>query len=232
MAVVYRHIRLDKNETFYIGIGKTKERAYKTTSRNSYWKNIVDRTQYSIEILFEDLSWEEAQKKEKELIELYGRKDIGTGILSNMTDGGDGLNNPSEETLVKMSQSHKGKKLTVEHKHKISENSGKKGISNFWGNHTQEAIELIRLSSTNRKHKLDSIKKMRDTKSAKPIFLIDETKTLKFGSISSCIKDFFNINQYPKNREFEKVRSGIRDVLSGRQKTYKRFSFSYVENKS
>ena len=28
MAIVYRHIRLDKNEVFYIGIGKTEKRAY------------------------------------------------------------------------------------------------------------------------------------------------------------------------------------------------------------
>ena len=29
MAVVYRHIRLDKNEPFYIGIGEKENRAYK-----------------------------------------------------------------------------------------------------------------------------------------------------------------------------------------------------------
>lgn len=30
MAVVYRHIRLDKNEPFYIGIGNEKSKAYVT----------------------------------------------------------------------------------------------------------------------------------------------------------------------------------------------------------
>ena len=29
MAIVYRHIRLDKNEVFYIGIGKTEKELMK-----------------------------------------------------------------------------------------------------------------------------------------------------------------------------------------------------------
>ena len=40
MAVVYRHIRLDKNEVFYIGIGKTERRAFRKDFRNKYWASI------------------------------------------------------------------------------------------------------------------------------------------------------------------------------------------------
>ena len=45
MAYLYRHIRLDKNEPFYIGIGGDDkgyyERAYhKISHRNKHWKNI------------------------------------------------------------------------------------------------------------------------------------------------------------------------------------------------
>lgn len=92
MAVVYRHIRLDKNEPFYIGIGQEK-RAYTTRERNEIWRRIVDKTDYEVEILFDDLTWEEAIKKEKEFISLYGRKNNNTGILANMTDGGEGSPN-------------------------------------------------------------------------------------------------------------------------------------------
>lgn len=99
MAVVYRHIRVDKNEPFYIGIGDNKKRAYSHRSRNKYWKNIAKQG-YEVEILFDDLTWEQACEKEKEFITLYGRKDLNTGTLVNLTDGGDGaLGRPMTERL-------------------------------------------------------------------------------------------------------------------------------------
>jgi len=86
---LYRHIRLDKNEVFYVGIGNSK-RAYSKYSRNPYWHNIVDKTEYEIQVLKKDLSWEDACELEKILINYYGRKDLNTGYLTNMTNGGDG----------------------------------------------------------------------------------------------------------------------------------------------
>jgi hypothetical protein len=91
MSCVYRHIRLDKNEPFYIGIGSNTYRATSKNNRNKHWKNIVSKTDYEVEILFEDLSRDKAIEKEIELIKLYGRKDLGLGTLCNMTDGGDGI---------------------------------------------------------------------------------------------------------------------------------------------
>jgi hypothetical protein len=41
-------------------------------------------------ILQEHSSEQDAFEAEKQLISFYGRKDLGTGILRNMTDGGDG----------------------------------------------------------------------------------------------------------------------------------------------
>lgn len=41
MAYLYRHIRLDKNQPFYIGISNVDDdykRAYKRSCRNKYWK--------------------------------------------------------------------------------------------------------------------------------------------------------------------------------------------------
>lgn len=88
--IVYRHIRLDKNEPFYIGIGSSERRAYDTRSRNPIWRRIVNKTDYRVEILFDDLSKEDACEKEKEFIALYGRSNLGTGTLCNLTAGGDG----------------------------------------------------------------------------------------------------------------------------------------------
>ena len=114
MAVVYRHIRLDKNEPFYIGIGKNINRAYEKSSkkRSRFWQNIVKKTDYEVEILFEDIEYDFAKEKEKEFISLYGRIDNNTGILCNMTDGGDGALNQyqSEETKIKRAKSITGEK--------------------------------------------------------------------------------------------------------------------------
>lgn len=154
---VYRHIRLDKNLPFYIGIGNKKDfgRAYefKSDKRNQYWYRIYQKTNIEVEILFEGLTKEQAVKKEKEFITLYGRVDNNTGILTNMTDGGDGVFgrittnelrekfsatkkgklNPqygkvvSQETRQKRSNSLKGQKRTLETKQKQSLASIKSG---------------------------------------------------------------------------------------------------------
>lgn len=133
MAILYRHIRIDKNEPFYIGIGKDIKRAYTKRNRNKIWKQIVNKTNYEIDILFNDLSWEDACIKEQEFIALYGRIDKNTGTLCNLTNGGDGTigyifteNHKkligeanakrviSEETKLKIKNSKKGVKLTKE----------------------------------------------------------------------------------------------------------------------
>lgn len=121
MAIVYRHIRLDKNMPFYIGIGKTEKRAYQKCFRNNIWNQIISKTNYDIEILFDNLSWEQACEKEKEFIKLYGRIDLKTGILANQTDGGDGNNNLSEEARKRISLANKGNKYGIGYKHTESE---------------------------------------------------------------------------------------------------------------
>lgn len=123
MAYVYRHIRLDKNEPFYIGIGSDfkYKRAYENRSRNDYWHKIVNKSKFIVEIMIDDISWDEAKLKEIEFIKLYGRKDLGNGILSNMTDGGDGLINSSEYTRKKMSESSKKENISLETRKRMSD---------------------------------------------------------------------------------------------------------------
>lgn len=89
MALVYQHIREDKNEVFYIGISNNKIRPY-SKSRNKIWKRIVKKTSYRVEILYDDITMEEALRIEVDLILKYGRIDLNTGTLSNMTNGGEG----------------------------------------------------------------------------------------------------------------------------------------------
>lgn len=95
MACVYKHIRIDTKDVFYVGIGKTLNRAYTRCSRNKYWKNIVNKCsgKFLVEILHTDITWEEACQKEKEYIKHYGRSDVFLGKLCNLTDGGEGISN-------------------------------------------------------------------------------------------------------------------------------------------
>lgn len=136
MAYVYRHIRLDKNEPFYIGIGTQDKhrRAYLKQSRNQLWKNIVAKTNYEVEILFDNITLEEANNKEIEFISLYGKKENG-GILANLTNGGGGIigYKHSEESKRKISIESRNRKRgprSNETKEKLRiANTGKVGFN-------------------------------------------------------------------------------------------------------
>lgn len=147
-SYLYLHRRLDTNQIFYVGIGRTKNfrRAYIKEGRNNLWKKIISKTNYAVDIIYKNISKEDACKKEINLIALYGRIDLKTGTLANLTDGGE-LNSGykrteeqkkkqseklkgnlncrygvklSEDTKIKMSKAATGKKMSLEAKQKIS----------------------------------------------------------------------------------------------------------------
>ncbi len=103
---VYRHIRTDKNEPFYIGKGtvdtdargeKTQYwRAYDKSGRTDFWKRVISKTSYEVEILFQSEDLKLILDKESEFIKIYGRRDLGLGPLVNLTDGGEG--NPGRQS--------------------------------------------------------------------------------------------------------------------------------------
>jgi predicted GIY-YIG superfamily endonuclease len=108
MAVVYQHRDPELDIIFYVGIGKNKNRAYSKHSRGKFWRDYTSNKKWIVEIILENITWEEATKKEKELIKFYGRRDLGLGTLVNLTDGGDGVENPSEEVRKKNGDIHRG----------------------------------------------------------------------------------------------------------------------------
>jgi hypothetical protein len=136
MSVVYQHIRKDNGKLFYIGIGKTKKRAYEKEGRNLFWNRIVNYVGYYIEIIHTSVTWEDACKLEKFYIHKYGRKDLGTGILCNLTDGGDGNVNWTPSLRIAQSERMKGKPApnkgipaTLEHRQKTSKTRIERGVS-------------------------------------------------------------------------------------------------------
>tara|TARA_R110000868_G_scaffold299502_1_gene559819 strand:+ start:379 stop:1116 length:738 start_codon:yes stop_codon:yes gene_type:complete len=98
----YAYLREDRTP-YYIGKG-SGNRAYKRT------KKCIKPPKDKSRIIFlkQNLTEEEAFKHEKYMIDVFGRKDLGTGILYNKSDGGDGVSGISEETKIKMSDIKKG----------------------------------------------------------------------------------------------------------------------------
>ena len=98
----YAYLREDRTP-YYIGKGKGN-RIYKRGSR--VFAPPKDKSR--IIFLKKNLTEEEAFKQEIYMIDVFGRKDLGTGILHNLTDGGEGISNLSDETRKKMSEVKKG----------------------------------------------------------------------------------------------------------------------------
>jgi hypothetical protein len=100
---VYAYLRAD-NTPYYIGKGKEK-RAW-IHCKNDIIHPPADVSK--IVLLETNLSEIGALALERRYIRWYGRKDIGTGILRNRTDGGDGTTG------------HNPRPFTTEHKKNLS----------------------------------------------------------------------------------------------------------------
>jgi hypothetical protein len=99
---LYRLIRDDLSTPFYIGIGTKINKQYFRTFKSEYQRAFSDHRQNSIiknyfsssrkvtvEILAESDDIKFIKDKEIEFIKIYGRKNNKTGILANLTDGGE-----------------------------------------------------------------------------------------------------------------------------------------------
>ena len=136
MNIFYTYAYLREDGTpYYIGKGKGN-RAWKNCSRKVHPPTDKSR----VLILKKNLSESEAFRHEIYMISVFGRKNIGTGILHNFTDGGDGTSGHvvtaettrkrlesrrgyahSEETKRKMSEASLGRKKSSETRRKMSE---------------------------------------------------------------------------------------------------------------
>lgn len=103
----YAHYRADQpgRGPFYIGKGK-RQRAWKTTGkgRSQHWQRIVAKHGLHVEIMATWHDEEDAYEHERQLI--AAMRDIGIQII-NLTDGGDGMRNPSQDVRSRLADAAK-----------------------------------------------------------------------------------------------------------------------------
>jgi len=179
MYYTYAYLRED-GTPYYIGKGKG-DRAYRKDGKPC----ATPKDKSKIIQLKTNLTEEEAFNHERYMIFILGRKDLGTGILLNKSDGGEGASGciPSEETRKKRSvrmggennpsygkrgkdSPSYGKKHTQETKDKISKSLQGNVISEKTRIKISEKNKLNRLGEKNsfygRKHTEETKQKMKE----------------------------------------------------------------------
>ena len=157
----YAYLREDKTP-YYIGKG-TGKRIYSTNRKGLKPPKDKSRIIY----LKQNLTEEEAFRHEIYMIDVFGRKDLGTGILHNRTDGGDGTSGSlrSDESRRKKSEAHKGenhhmygKTHSEETRRKISEGNKNKILTEETKKRMSDAHKGKTRSEEHRRNLSDALK--------------------------------------------------------------------------
>ena len=121
---VYLYSDITTGVVFYVGKGKGGRYLIEChLGQNRFLDNKINKIgidNIMISFTQSDLLEVIAFETEKCFIAFYGRRDLGTGTLCNLTDGGDGPSGVSEETRRKLRDAGIGRKPTDETRKKLS----------------------------------------------------------------------------------------------------------------
>lgn len=155
---VYAHFLLENEYPFYIGIGTSNNkykygRANTKTGRNKYWRNITKNKDYICIICSDSSDYEKIKEQEKELISIFGKRiDDDSGVLVNITDGGDGWLGckHTPEHIQKLRERYTGKNNPMYGKIASPETRLKMSISSKGRHHKESTKELLRIKKLER----------------------------------------------------------------------------------
>jgi hypothetical protein len=153
---LYQHTRKSDGRIFYIGIGDLK-RPYSKKSRNRYWRHIVNKYNYDVKIIVDNISWERACELEKLMISFYGRLDLGLGTLVNLTDGGEGTisriysnetkNKIGSKTKERLNNGWLNPMTGRNHTEKVKEDHSKRMKGRYLGSNNPKAKIIMDLNT-------------------------------------------------------------------------------------
>ena len=182
MFYVYTYLREDSTP-YYVGKG-SGDRAFK-----KWGKGIKPPKDPSCIVIVEDnLDEQTAFDLERKLIAEYGRKDLGTGILYNMTDGGEG------------SSGHKTRGWTWSEESKAKRRGS--GNPAFGKPTSEKQKETTRLTHTGRVHSEES--KNKRAKSMKGKFVGEKSPVFGRKKTQEEINRYLNSRVYKPLTEEQK----------------------------
>jgi hypothetical protein len=242
---VYVHLRKDTMTPFYVGKG-SGDRAFSTDGRNSYWLRVAKKYGYVVDLIGSNLQESDAFELERKTITSYRAQGFN---LCNMTDGGEGLSNPSLETRQKIAQSMKGNQRTkgqkrgLETRQKMS--AARKGKPSRVGfshsEKTKQAIAATNRATYKANGREDVMRDLANQRWSDPVFREKTRQAMRESAAKRDIPrgashprsdlnvyrfmspsgEIFKGTRYEISDQFGVDRYGIGFIVTGKRKSFK-----------
>lgn len=245
---MYILIDPSNDEPFYVGKGATSRMyQHKNDALNpKYSHRPVHRTIQNLIKQGKGIVYEKVPCKnedhaflyEQHLIELFGRRDQGTGCLCNLTDGGDGAGGKqSPEVIMRRAESNRGKKRSAETRRKMSEAQKRIVEENLrkYGKKRNPTIEKKRVQKRRGvpwSERARAVKRNRPTARAVQAFRKETDELVgTWGSISLCARELgVDHSAIWKICQGEKWKSLAPDGKHHPLRTHKGYYFKYAND--